>query len=131
MFGMFGIGALAFYVWVAAKTTSAISREREVFTEFGQSDMLKLFIWLYPIPFVVGVLPSVWLHLLVFGLPVSALCFVPGMVLAHTNRQKFETAGTDRVDRAERAVSMAIWTGLVGIIYVVLRTLLFWFAVWV
>ena len=101
---------------VAYNTQKAVRRERKTFAEFEQTTAIEWLVWLFPLPLAISILvPPLAPHLL-FPIPLGVLFFVPATLVAALNRRRFERAGTDRVDRAQRAADYVVMSGMLAII---------------
>ena len=72
---------------------------------------------------------SVFVFLL-FRIPLGALFFVPALSSARETRKCFETSRDPRIKPALAAVDLAVTTGIMGIIGVLILTLLSWLFNW-
>jgi hypothetical protein len=118
--------ALAAYVSLARNTSRVIAGNRALFEEFHVVPSLRRWVWLYPIPIVLGLIPVPALQFLVVGAALGAVFFIPGIVSAVRTRARFQTAGTDRVDPAQKAADHAVLGGVLGVFGVLIYTIAFW-----
>jgi hypothetical protein len=123
---MIAIHALAAYVGLAIRTTRLIARDRALFKEFNVPTTLGVWVWLFPVPAIMALFPASVLSCLMFGCGAAIPFFVPGLVAASHARRLFQTAGTDRVDRAQRGADEVVLGAIIGIIVVLACCLIFW-----
>jgi hypothetical protein len=121
-----GLIALIAYVSLALNTSRLVSRNRTLFAEFRVPSSFSAWAWLFPLPPLLLLIPIAGIALLAFGLGLSALCFVPGVITARRTKARFETAGTDRVDAIQGAADKIFFAGIVGIMGVVVCAAIFW-----
>ena len=108
---MLQILALVALIGVAINTTRTVHRERAVFAEFGQSTAIGWLVWLYPLPLViVAFIPAS--RLLIYLPPACLLFFGPAIAVAMVNKRRFQRAGTDRVDQAQRTADYVAMSGV-------------------
>jgi hypothetical protein len=98
-------------IGVAVDTVRAVHRERNVFAEFEQTTAIKWLVWLYPLPLAISLFIPSSRHSL-FLIPFGILFYLPGIAVAAINRRRFERAGTDRADRAQRAADYVVMSGV-------------------
>jgi hypothetical protein len=123
---MLYIVALIALVGVATDTARAVHRERAVFAELGQTTVIKWLVWLYPLPLVIPLLGPSAARYLLFPVPLGVLFFVPAIAAGLRNQRRFERAGTDRVDRAQRAAGYVVMSGVLAAIGLPFFPLLTW-----
>jgi hypothetical protein len=114
---MFDIALLIFFSVMAYRIATAINRETKIFREFQQPRTLALLAMLFPFgPLVL----LIGLSRLPFPLAFigAAACYIPALYIARRLGLAFERAGTDRVKAAQDAISQAVSTSFVGLIYV-------------
>jgi hypothetical protein len=111
---------------VATDTVRAVHRERKMFAEFGQTTAIEWLVWLYPLPLAIPILIPPLARYLLFPIPFGVLFFLPAIVVATLNRRRFERAGTDRVDRAQRAADHALMSGMLAVIAFLCVALVLW-----
>jgi len=105
------------FIVMSYRIFRAIRAEEAIFREFNQSQILSVFSLLFPIGPVALIIGS-------FKFPVSlacalaAFCYLPSLIVARRQSRAFESAGTDRINRAQTAISQALGTSLVGLVYV-------------
>ena len=108
---------LIVFVVLTHQVASAVRRESDIFLEFKQSRLLAVAALLFPFgPFVWFIIPRLGMPFWV-GSVGMFLCYVPAIVLARRASNAFDTAGTDRVKRAQEATSKAKLAALLGFIY--------------
>ena len=101
---------------IALKASNAIRTQSVIFTEFEQSNILALLVFLYPAGPIIKNLRGLYFPaVLVFGL--AALCYIPALVIARKQSSVFQMAGTDRVRKSKEALTSVISGALVGLIY--------------
>ena len=114
---MFDLALLVVFVVMAYRITTGIHRESAVLQEFKQSRALIFLVLLFPLgPLIIffgmSRLPFP------FAFLAAAACYVPALVVARRSGRELETAGTDRVQRAQTLMSQAFGTALAGLVYV-------------
>ena len=99
-----------------------------LFAEFGAGSpgLIAWTLWLYPLPPVAALLPLPITAFLLFHIPLAALAYLPGILAARQARRQFEIAGTDRVDRVQKACDTAVAAGIGGVLYVLVVCGLGW-----
>jgi hypothetical protein len=124
---MLQILALICLIGVAIDTARTVQRERAVFAEFGQTTAIKWLVWLYPLPLVIPIFVPSLARYLLFPIPLGIVFFLPAIAVGKLNHRCFQRAGTDRVDRAERAADHVVMSG----VFAALGFLGFAFVLWV
>ncbi len=97
-----------------------------MFVEFNVPTSLGLWVWLFPVPPILTFFAVPGVTQLLFGYAVAILFFVPGLVAAVHARKVFQTAGTDRVDRAQRIADEAVLGGVIGVLVVLVCCSMYW-----
>lgn len=115
---MFDIAFFVFFSVMAYRTVRAVRREASIFAEFGLPRTLVPLALLLPLGVPVML---VTMFLIPFPWPqVAALCcYLPTLVVARQQLRALETAGTDRVQGAQVAITGAFGASLAGLVYVV------------
>jgi hypothetical protein len=113
---MLQILGLICLIGVAIETARTVHRERAIFVEFGQTTVVELLVWLYPLPLAIPFLVPQLVGFLLFPIPLGILFFLPAMAVGNVNRRCFQQAGTDRVDRAQRAADHVVMSGVLAIV---------------
>ncbi len=122
---MLQIIAAVLLVCLAIWTSGEIQRERAVFDAEHQTTLVKLFVWLYPLPFVLPLVHrSFWL--LFFPVPLGAAFFIPAMAVAVANQRCFDRSGHPRAKSAANAVAHVITCGIMGLMGMALLTGTLW-----
>ncbi len=101
-------------IGIAIDTARTVNRERDIFAEFGQTTAVTWLVWLYPLPLVIPIVNTSLARHLFFPVPFGILFFLPAIAVAAANRRRFECAGTDRADRAQRAADRVVMSGVLG-----------------
>ncbi|HVV72593.1 MAG TPA: hypothetical protein VHI52_14020 [Verrucomicrobiae bacterium] len=117
--------AIFLLLCLAIDTTRKIYAQRAIFSEHGQSIMAAWLVWLCPLPLVLPfVSRQFWV--LFFPIPISALFFVPALVVANVNRKSFEKSGDNRVKSAAATVAGLITFGCMGLAGMLVFTVWLW-----
>ena len=123
---MLQILAIIGLIGVAMETARTVRRERAIFVEFGQTTAVEWLVWLYPLPLVIPLFVPQSVGFLLFPIPLGILFFLPAMAVGYLNRQCFQRAGTDRVDRAQNAADHVVMSGVLAMLVFGGVTLLLW-----
>jgi uncharacterized membrane protein len=114
---MLDIALFAFFAVMAYRIAQSVRREAHILAEFKQPQTLGLLVLLFPLGPLVLLVGS-----LLTPFPVAHIaavfCYLPALIGARRQARALETAGTDRVQRAQTAISQAFGTALVGLGYV-------------
>jgi len=110
---------------LAVETTRRIYRHRGVFAELGQTTAVMWLIWLCPLPLLLPLL-SRQFWLLFFPLPSAVMFFIPALVVAITNRQRFDRSGDGRVKPAAAAVDQVVTFTVMGMAGMLVFTVMLW-----
>ena len=111
---------LAFFILfcvMSVRIARSVLRESAIFREFNQSRALGLVVFLFPLGSLV-LFAGVGRLGALLAFPLAAICYVPGLIVAHRLGNALERAGTDRVKGVRSAASQAFGTALVGLAYV-------------
>jgi len=115
---MLELALIIFFSVMAYQVASIVVRESAIFREFGQSRLLGASALLFPFgPFMWLIVPRLSVPTLL-GASVVFLCYLPAIILARRSARVFESAGTDRVRRAQEATTKAQLAGFIGFIYI-------------
>lgn len=122
---MLHLALLAFFAGMALRISKALQQEAITLEIYELPRILHVLVFLFPIG------PGVMFYgSFVVPLPLSAaaalLCYVPVLLIARSQARRLQTAGTDRVSKAESALSEAFGVALVGVIFVVAATAIAW-----
>jgi hypothetical protein len=114
---MLDIALLVFFGVMSYRISKAVRDEATVLAEFKLTTKLALLVLLFPLGPIVFLFASV---LIAFPLAyvAAASCYIPALLTARQQARTLETAGTDRVQKAQTAVSQAFGTSLVGLLYI-------------
>ena len=113
---MIDIVIIIILTYMAFRIISIVRQEADIFREFNQSQSigwLSLLFPLGPIVYFVLALKVGWLLAII----LSIICYLPGLIAARKRITTFETAGTDRVQKAQGAASQASAAAVVGLVY--------------
>ena len=105
------------FIVMSYRVASGVIREAVVLREFNQSRTLAFVVLLFPLGPVILLAGSYFLPFPIAYIAAAA-CYVPALAFSHLYGRALETAGTDRVQKAQASISQAFGTALVGIIYV-------------
>ncbi len=108
---------LFFFGFMAFKIYRQLRREKFILSEFKQSGTLALLVLLFPVGSLVMLLGSYAIPF-PFAFILATGCYIPTLLIARRQLRSLETAGTDRVQTAQSAISSAFGTALVGMVYV-------------
>lgn len=122
---MLELGLLIFFGGMALRISKALRDEAITLEIYEVSRTLHVLVFLFPVG------PSILFYGAFFApLALSSfgalLCYVPVLIIARRQARKLQTAGTDRVAKAENAISEAFGVALVGIIFVVVAMAIAW-----
>jgi hypothetical protein len=122
---MLQILAIIALIGVAIDATRTVNRDRTVFAEFGQTTATRWLVWLYPLPPILMMFIPASAHVICLP-PICILCFGPAISIATINKRRFECAGTDRVDRAQRSADHVAMTGMLASGVLIGTAVIFW-----
>jgi hypothetical protein len=114
---MFDVLVLIFFGVMSYRIFSSLRRESSLFSDYKQSQKIRLLILLFPLGPLVLFLGSMLLHP-PFSHLIALCCYVPTMFVARQQTRGFETAGTDKVQNVLIVLNQAFGIGLAGLIYV-------------
>lgn len=101
---------------IALKASKAIRTQSAIFTEFEQSNVLALLVFLYPAGPIIKILGGAYFPaVMVFGL--TTICYIPALVIARKQISVFQVAGTDRVRTSKDALTSVVSGAFIGLIY--------------
>ena|SRR5437763_1267384 len=117
--------AILLLLCLAIDTTRKVYSQRAIFLELGQSTMAAWLVWLCPLPLLLPfVSRQFWV--LFFPVPISALFFLPALLIANANRKCFEKSGDGRVRSAAATVDGLITFGYMGMAGMLVFTIWLW-----
>ncbi len=122
---MLEIALLLFFGGMAICISKVLRSEAITLEIYGVSHSLYLLVFLFPLGPTILLYGSFYAPL-VFSAFGALLCYVPVLIIAKHQARKLQTAGTDRVAKAEKAIAAAFEIALVGIIFVVVATAITW-----
>lgn len=100
---------------ISYRASKSVRNSSEILKEFKQSNILSFLVLIYPIGplllFTGGFIPLLILY------PLAAACFIPQLVIARTQLNALNRAGTDRVNEAIGALSLASLGAIIGLVY--------------
>lgn len=103
--------------YISYKASREILSNRKIFTEFNQSLILAIIVFIYPLGPILLYVGSFYVYKIIL-FPVLALCYLPQLLIAMKQTKIFEVAGTDRVNNAKEALSLVTVGSILGLIYV-------------
>jgi len=123
---MLQILALLILAGVAVDVSRKVYANRTVFAELQQSTAIAWLVWLFPVAFFHPLFAKSFFAFYLFRLPVGVLFFVPGLIAARRNQDRFERSGDGRVKPALAAVHTASCAAMMGIMGVLVLTFYLW-----
>ena len=122
---MLELGLLIFFGGMAFRISKMLRDEAITLEIHDLSRTLQVRVFLFPVG------PSALLYGAFYApLALAAvgalLCYVPVLLIARRQSSKLQTAGTDRVAKAESAISEEFCVALVGVIFVVAVVAITW-----
>ena len=123
---MLQILALLILTGVAIDVSRRVYAHRAVFAELRQDTAVAWLVWLFPLPFFLPLFAKSFFAFYLFRIPLGVLFFVPGLILARRNQDRFERSGDGRVKPALAAVHTASCAGIMGIMGVLVLTFYLW-----
>ena len=127
---MLQIVALIILACIAVDISRRVYANRTLFDETGQTTTLAWLVWLFPLPFLFPLFGKTLFVFVLFRIPLGALFFVPALLSARETRKAFEVSRNPRIKPALSAVDLAVTTGMLGVIGVVILSMLSWFFGW-
>jgi len=107
---------MIYFTVAAVRISGTIGKEAAIFEEFKQSKSLRALVWLFPIgPLLMLVGTLFTPFLIAFALCLA--CYLPGMLVARSCIASFERAGTDRVRKAQEAVTQVFGNAVGGLVF--------------
>ncbi len=122
---MLEFGLLIFFGGMALRISKALRDEAITLEIYEVSRTLHVLVFLFPFGPSILFYGSFYAPLALSAFTAS-LCYVPVLVIASRQARRLQTAGTDRVVKAESAISEAFGVALVGVIFVVAATAITW-----
>jgi hypothetical protein len=119
IFAIILLGALAM------RTSWVINQKSEIFAEVQQSKAVQWLVWLFPLPFVLPFLDRFFWHSF-FPLPLAALFFVPGIVMARNAHSGFDRSGNLKRKEAASTMGHVVTFGILGVMGVCIFTIYWW-----
>lgn len=122
---MLEFGLLVFFGGMALRISKILQSEAITLEIYEVPRTMQFLVFLFPAG------PVLLLHGTVYvpfslGALGALLCYLPTMLLARKQAHRLQTAGTDRVARAENAISEALGVALAGVVFVVAATAITW-----
>jgi hypothetical protein len=124
------IAALIILACLAVDISRRVYANRALFDEAGQTTTLAWLVWLYPLPFIFPFFGKSLFVFLLYRIPLGVLFFVLALLSARETRKCFETSRDPRIKPALAAVDLAVTTGILGIMGVLVLGLLSWLFGW-
>jgi hypothetical protein len=124
------IAALIIQACTAVDISRRVYANCAVFDEAGQTTTLAWLVWLYPLPFIFPLFGKTIFVFMLYRIPLGALFFVPALLSAHETRKCFELSRNPRTKYVLAAVDLAVTTGILGILGVLILGLLSWLFGW-
>jgi hypothetical protein len=122
---MLEIALIFFFGGMALRISKVLQSEAITLEIYDIPRTLQFLVFLFPAGPSILFYGSFFAPLAVSAL-AATLCYLPTLMLARSQARTLQMAGTDRVARAENAISEAFGMSLVGIIFVVAATAIAW-----
>jgi hypothetical protein len=122
---MLELGLLIFFGGMALRISKTLRDEAVTLEIYELPRTLHVLVFLFPVGPSILFYGSFHVPLALSAFTAS-LCYVPVLIIARRQARKLQTAGTDRVAKAESAISEAFGVALVGVIVVVAVTAIAW-----
>lgn len=107
----------------AVRSANALRRDKALFTEFQVSMQLIPLIYLFPLGPIAYLLVSAFTGSLPVACLLSVAVLVPGVLAVRKAAAAFERSGTSRTQAAQESLSIAFITGVGGVAYALLATI--------
>jgi hypothetical protein len=111
--------------WLAIETTRVVYQHHALFSELQISLVTPWLVWLFPLPLVLPMIHRVFLYLN-YPIPLGAIFFLPGIIVARQTGRRFDQSGHPRAKPIITAMAHVVTFGIMGMMGICVFTVFLW-----